>query len=102
MQCKNGMRYIPSHKIKEGFHFHEDISAKIGKNAVRVLYLKGSRLGAGKAISLKTKLSTINHVKLNNFILTPHLDYVIRDEDNTIEFTFNLTSNDKIEIEGFI
>lgn len=100
---KNGMRYIVEDKAKEGYHFHNDIAVKIGKNTLRILPMHvDGRLGAGVPVSLKTKLSTINCVKLNSCKLTPHIDYAIDETENNIVFTFNLSGNDRVEIEGLI
>jgi len=96
---RNGMRYLAEDKAKDGFHFHNDISSKIGSNIPRTIKIHlDKRLGAGVQIPLRVKLKKISSVKLNNAILTARIDYIIRDD--AISFTFNLVTNDKIEIEG--
>lgn len=98
---KNGMRFLAEDKVKEGFHYHDDISIKIGKNIVRTLQLHVDvRLGAGVPIPFKIKLKKVNFVKLNGHVLTPKIDYVINNNNAAVAFTFNLISSDKIEIEG--
>jgi len=97
---KNGMRYLAESKVKDGFHFHNDISVKIGKNIVRTIRLQiDGRLSAGALISFKTQMKKIHFVKLNNSKLTHSIDYIIENNE-AIAFTFNLIDKDKIEIEG--
>lgn len=97
---KNGMRFLAEDKTKEGYHYHNDISVKIGKNIIRTLRLHvDDRLGAGVPIPFKTTLKKIHFVKLNGQILTPKIDYIINN-NAAVAFTFNLISSDKIEIEG--
>lgn len=104
---KNGMRYLITeeneNKDKEtGFHYHNDISIKIGTNLHRTIRIHANdRHGAGKFIPFKVKMQKVNFVKLNNQILQYKIDYVVRD-NSAIAFTFNLMSSDKIEIEGII
>ena len=104
---KNGMRYFITedneNKDKEtGFHYHNDISIKIGTNLHRTIRIHANdRHGAGKFIPFKVKMQKVNAVKLNNQILQYKIDYVIKD-NSAIAFTFNLMSSDKIEIEGII
>lgn len=96
---KNGMRYLAEDKVSDGFHYHNDISVKIGNNTPRTIVIHlDKRVGAGVPIPLKVKLKKIHGVRLNNGILMARLDYVIRDD--VIAFTFNLVPSDKIEIEG--
>jgi len=107
---KNGMRYLiteePDASIESnkesGYHYHSDISIKIGTNLHRTIKIHADdRHGAGKFIPFKVKMQKINSVKLNNQILQPKIDYIIKD-NSAIAFTFNLMSSDKIEIEGII
>lgn len=103
-QHKNGMRYRAADKITPnvGYHFHSDISARIGTGSVRTLWLHiDNKVSAGFHIPLKVKLKKLHFVKLNNYKLTHKLDYILKD-DSAIAFTFNLTASDKVEIEGFV
>ena len=103
-QHKNGMRYLAADKIKPnaGYHFHSDISARIGTGSVRTLWLHiDGKVSAGFYIPLKVKLKKLHFVKLNKYKMTPKLDYILKD-DSAIAFTFNLTASDKVEIEGFV
>lgn len=99
---KDGMRFFVADEGTkgEGYHFHKDITSKIGKNIVRTLRLHvDGRLGAGVPIPFKIQFQKVTSVKLNNLNLTPKIDYIIRN-NAAIAFTFNLTGSDKIEIEG--
>jgi len=102
---KNGMRYLAEKedsKLHVGYHYHRDISAKIGTNVIRTLSIYiDNRVGAGTWIPLKVKLKQINFVKLNKYALTNKLDYVVED-NSAVAFTFNLTLTDQIEIEGYV
>jgi hypothetical protein len=101
---KNGMRYRAADKITPnvGYHFHSDISARVGTGSVRTIWLHVTdRLSAGSYIPLKVKLKTLHFVKLNNYKLTHKIDYILKD-NSEVAFTFNLTTNDKVEIEGYV
>jgi len=104
---KNGMRYLITEDNENtdkeaGYHYHSDISIKIGTNLHRTIRIHAKdRHGAGKFIPFKVKMQKVNFVKLNNQILQYKIDYVVRD-NSAIAFTFNLMSSDKIEIEGII
>lgn len=103
-QYKNGMRYrvVDQTKPNTGYHFHSDISAKIGTETVRTIYLHiDDRVSAGVYIPFKVKIKKLNFVKLNNYKLTSKIDYLLKD-NSELAFTFNLTTNDKVEIEGFV
>jgi hypothetical protein len=104
-QYKNGMRYLVTEEDKNntaGYHFHSDISAKIGTEGVRTLKLHvDTKVSAGAYIPLKVKLKKLHSVKLNRYALTPKLDYILKD-NSAIAFTFNLTASDKVEIEGYV
>ena len=103
-QHKNGMRYRAANKEtpNAGYHFHSDISAKIGLRSIRTICLHiTDRVSAGFYIPIKAQLKTLHFVKLNNYTLTHKIDYILKD-DEAIAFTFNLTTNDKIEIEGYV
>lgn len=103
---KNGMRFFvsaESEKPKEdGYHYHNDISVKIGTGLPRTLRLHvHDRHGAGIFIPFKVKMERVNCVKLNNQKLQHKIDFIIKDNEE-IAFTFNLISSDKIEIEGIV
>jgi len=101
-QYKNGLRYRAADTKNSGYHFHSDISAKIGTETVRTFHIHvDGKVGAGVYIPLKVKIKKINFIKLNNFKLTPKIDYLLKDKSE-VAFTFNLTSSDKVEIEGFV
>jgi hypothetical protein len=103
-QYKNGLRYraVDQTKPNVGYHFHSDISARIGTDTVRALQIHiDSKVSAGVYIPLKVKLKKVNSIKLNNYKLTPKIDYLLKDNSG-LAFTFNLTAKDRIEIEGFV
>ena len=100
---KNGMRYLAEDTIKEGYHYHSDISVKVGTNVVRTLKLQIlKRHRAGELIPFKVSMQKVHLVKLNGQILQHKIDYVIENENSAVAFTFNLITNDKIEIEGIV
>jgi len=94
---KNGFCFVPKEKLKDGFHFHRSLAVRLGDNYIQkdMLHID-KRLGAGVYVPINFK--KVNKVKLNNFVLTPKIDYIAK--DSKIAFTFNLNSSDKIEIEG--
>jgi hypothetical protein len=97
---KNGMRFVVQESVKEGYHIHEDISEKLGANLHRVVKIHlDQHISAGLPIAFRAPFKSIKKVRLNNYQLTPKIDYIVTGQ--TIAFTFNLTDRDKIEIEGF-
>jgi len=102
---KNGMKFQVTEEKSDrepGYHYHNDISIKVGTGLPRTLRLHvHDRHGAGVFIPFKSRMNKINAVKLNNQILQYRIDYIIND-NSAVAFTFNLVSSDKIEIEGII
>lgn len=98
---KNGMRYLAEDKAKNvGYHFHNDLTVKIGKNVKKTLRLHvDGAVKAGSVIPFNMTLQKIMAVRLNGSSLQPKIDYVLQ-ANSAIAFTFGLISSDKVEIEG--
>lgn len=100
MVYKDGLRYRAG-TVSKGYNVNKDISEKIGTNVVRSVSFRIDRkFGAGTPLPLKAPFQKFNFVKLNNCKLAPATDFQI--EGGNIVFTFNLSTNDLIEIEGIV
>jgi hypothetical protein len=96
---KDGLRFLAKDKIKDGYH-SSNFKDKVGKNVKLSIRIKPKHnVLTGSAINFKPSLQRIQTVTLNGHPLISKIDYVVRDED-TIAFTFNITTRDIIIIEG--
>lgn len=99
---KDGMRFLAreqAEKRAEGYHSAK-FKDKVGKNVKLTIKIKPkNNVITGAPINFKPALHRIQTVTLNGTPLINKIDYILRDED-TIAFTFNITTRDTIIIEG--